>query len=267
MRLVCSCSRNAWTSARILPFGASVNCASSFCTISARERWPSQSSRIVRLVPSTRIAPSGKSTTGASVVPPQRQPAANFGTLASVSSAMLSVTMNCSTFNAKSARRWPSRLDVSEVERVELRPKDVTLVAQCLDDTLLVCASRGVVEHVLQRKGGIFRGLGQTRLKVVKPGREPGIVPAQFLHAQRDQIARKQFGQRRGDALEKWPRAHQVEILISDEARSGQNLTRAHHSIPTDPGRFRQLDPAQDAAVALLVAVVIHNAFPPNAAE
>src|SRR6202521_3022310 len=207
MRLACSCSRNTWTSARILPFGASMNCASSFCTISAREKWPSQSSRMMRPVPSTRIAPSGKSTTGASVVPPQRHPAANFGTLSSVSSATLPLNMSRVmlglSLNPKSARRRPARVDVSEVERVELRPENVTLVAQCLDRALLLCSRSGVIEYILKRERGIFRRLRQPRLKVVEAGSEPGIVLTQFLHPQSDQIARKKFGQRRRDALQK----------------------------------------------------------------
>src|ERR1700674_4797042 len=203
MRLACSCSRNTWTSARILPFGASMNCASSFCTISAREKWPSQSSRMMRPVPSTRIPPDGKSTTGASVVPPQRHPAANFGTLSSVSSATLLLDMFRVSLNPKRPRRGPARLNVSEVERVELRPENVTLVAQCLDRALLLCSRSGVIEYILKRERGIFRRLRQPRLKVVEAGSEPGIVLTQFLHPQSDQIARKKFGQRRRDALQK----------------------------------------------------------------
>src|SRR5258706_6337454 len=205
MRLACNCSRNTWTSARILPFGASMNCVSSFCTISASEKCPSQSSRMMRPVPSTRIAPSGKSTTGASVVPPQRHPAANFGTLASVSSAqlpryMLTVMFRVS-LNPKSTWRRPTRLDVSEIERVELRPKNVTLVAQCLDGALLLHARSGVLEHILKSKRGVVRRLRQPCLKIIEPGSKPRIVLTQFLHAQRDQVARKKFGQRRRDAV------------------------------------------------------------------
>src|SRR5271166_386968 len=224
-----------------------MNCVSSFCTISASEKWPSQSSRMMRPVPSTRIAPSGKSTTGASVVPPQRHPGANFGTLASVSFGMLlsvrletlvSVSSATVALNPKSARRRPAGLDIRKIERVELRPENVTLVAQCLDDALLLGARRGVVEHVLEREGGVFRSLRQPGLEVVERGSEPGIVLAHFLHAQRDQIARKKFGQRRSDTLQKWPRAHQVEILVSDKARSRQNLSRAHYPLTIETGRF-----------------------------
>src|SRR5208282_462969 len=182
MRLACSCSRNVRTSARILPFGASMNCASSFCTISASEKWPSQSSRMMRPVPSTRIAPSGKSTTGASTVPPQRHPAASFGTLVSTNSATMPL-------DAKRARWRPARLDIGEIERVELRPQNVALVAQCLDGALLLRARRGMVEDVLQGEGCVFRSLRQPRFKIVEPGREPGIVLPQLLHAQRDQVA------------------------------------------------------------------------------
>src|SRR5208337_3805435 len=244
----------------ILPFGASMNCVSSFRTISASEKCPSQSSRMMRPVPSTRIAPSGKSTTGASAVPPQRHPAANFGKLASLSSATF-------LLNSKSSRRRPARLDISEIERVKLRPKNVALVAQCLDDALLLGACSGVVEYVLDGEGSVFRSLRQPRLEIVERGSQPGIVLAHFLHAQRDQVARKKFGERRCDAFQKRPRPHQVEIFISNKARGGENFIGTHHPLPIEPGRFRQLDPAQDSAIALFVPVVIHNAFAPDAAE
>src|SRR5258708_25517207 len=234
-----NCVRNTWTWARILPFGASMNCVSSFCTISASEKCPSQSSRMMRPVPSTRIAPSGKSTTGASVVPPQRHPAANFGTLASVSAArlpryMLTVMFRVS-LNPKTNWRRPTRLDVSEIERVELCPKNVTLVAQCLDGTLLLHARSGVIEHILKSKRGVFRRLRQPCLKIIEPGSEPGIVLTQFLHPQSNQVARKEFGQRRRDTLEKRPRPHQVEILVADKAGRRQNLARTHHPLAIEP--------------------------------
>src|SRR5437667_6231446 len=195
MRLACSCSRNVRTSALILPLGARMNCVSSFCTISASEKWPSQSSRMTRPVPSTRVAPSGKRTTRASVGPPQRHPAANFGTLASVSSATLALTMLQFILNSKSARRRPARLYIGKIQRVEVCPEDVTLIPQCPDGALLLCAGCGVIEHVLQSEGSVFGRLPQARFKVVKPGREPWIVLPQFLHAQRNQIAREKFGQ------------------------------------------------------------------------
>src|SRR5260221_11553121 len=192
-----------------------MNCVPSFCTISASEKCPSQSSRMMRPVPSTRIAPSGKSTTGASVVPPQRHPAANFGTLASVSSAtlpryMLTVMFRVS-LNPKSTWRRPTRLDVSEIERVELCPKNVTLVAQCLDGALLLRARSGMFEHILNSKRCVFRRLRQPRLKIIETGSEPRIMLTQFLHPQSNQVARKEFGQRRSDALQKGARPHQVE--------------------------------------------------------
>src|SRR5260370_1802863 len=220
MRLACSCSRNTWTSERILPFSASMNCVSSFCTISASEKCPSQSSRMMRPVPAPWIEPSGKSKTGRAVVPPERHPAANFGTLASVSSPTLPLDMFRAAFrvglNSKSARRRPSRLYISEIERVELRPKDVALVAQCLDDALLFGACGGVVENILEREGSVFRRLRHPRLKVVEPGNKPGIVLTQFLHAQRDQVPREDFGHRGSDAFQNRPLPHAIELLISN---------------------------------------------------
>src|SRR5208337_542501 len=236
MRLACNCSRNVWTSVRILSLGARMNWASSFCTISATEKCPSQSSRMTRPVPSTRIAPSGKRTTGASAVPPQRHPAANFGTLASLSSATV-------LLNSKRSRRRPTRFDIREVECIELRPQNVALVAQCLDDAILLGACSGVVVHILDGKGSVFRRLRQPRLKVIERGSEPGIVLAHLLHAQRDQVAGKKFGQRRSDAFQKRTRPHQVEIFVSDKTRSRENLIGTHHPLVIKPGRFRQLDP------------------------
>src|ERR1700686_2194320 len=156
---------------------------------------------MMRPVPSTRIAPSGNSTTGASVVPPQRHPAANFGMLASVSSATVPRNMLRVSLNPKCPRRRPARLDVSEIERVELRPENVALVAQCLDGALLLSARSGVIEHGLKREGSVFRCLGEPRFKVIEPGSQPRIVLTQFLHPQRDQVPRKKLGQRRSDAL------------------------------------------------------------------
>src|SRR6202140_2113638 len=127
---------------------------------------------MMRPVPSTRIAPSGNSTTGASVVPPQRHPAANFGMLASVSSATVPRNMLRVSLNPKCPRRRPARLDVSEIERVELRPENVALVAQCLDGALLLHARSGVIENVLKREGRIFGRLRQPRLKIIEPKSE-----------------------------------------------------------------------------------------------
>src|SRR6202140_2084072 len=103
--------------------------------------------------------------------------------------------------NSESARRRPDRLDESEIERVELRPENVALVAQCLDGALLLPARSGVIKHVLKREGSVFRCLGEPRFKVIEPGSQPRIVLTQFLHPQRDQVPRKKLGQRRSDAL------------------------------------------------------------------
>src|ERR1022692_1731101 len=197
MRLACSCSRNTCTSARILPFGASMNCVSSFCTISASEKWPSQSSRMMRPVPSARIAPSGKSTTGASVVPPQRHPAASLGTLASFNSAtagflvtvrhlhacILLANLSGAFLNAERSRRRPAGLHIGEIKRIQLGPQNVAFVAQRLDGALLLGPRRCVLEHILDGKRRVFGSFGQSRLKIVQPAGQPRIMPAQLLHA------------------------------------------------------------------------------------
>src|SRR5208283_77606 len=191
-----------------------------------------------------------------------------------------SINMLGIVFNPKSAWRRPAWFDTREIECVELRPKNVALVAQCLNDALLFGTRGGVVEHVLNGKCGVFRRFRQARLKVIKGGSEPGIVLAHFLHAQRDQIAGKKFGQRGSDALQKRPHTHQVEIFVSDEARRRQNLVCTDHPFSVKTGRFGQFYPAEDSAIALgvavltmsvlamsVLAVVIHDAFSPDAAE
>src|ERR1700756_5111984 len=106
---------------------------------------------MMRPVPSTRIAPSGKSTTGASVVPPQRHPAANFGMLASSSSATTASNIPGLGFrvDAESPRRRPSRLDIGEIQRIKLRPQNVALIAQRLDDAFLFVTRGGMIENIL----------------------------------------------------------------------------------------------------------------------
>src|SRR5580704_18704466 len=166
---------------------------------------------MMRPVPSTRIVPSGKSTTGASAVPPQRHPAANFGTLASVSSARhssadfgtLAFTLSSSAMlplifrailNPKRPGRGPSRLDVCEIERVQLRPENVALVAQSRDSAILLGTRSRMIKHILQRERRVLRSFRKPRLKIVEPGSKPRIVLAQLLHAQRNQVAGKKFG-------------------------------------------------------------------------
>src|ERR1017187_8267178 len=177
MRLACNCSIKLTTSARTFPGGARMNCCSSFPTISARESWPAQSSKIARPVPSTLIAPSGKSTTGASVVPPQRHPVASRGMLASVNSATDS-PFALVVADPKRTRRRPTRLHVSEIESVELRPQNVALVAQRLNHALLLGARGRMIEHILDGKRRVLRRFRQARLKIIEPAGEPGIMLA-----------------------------------------------------------------------------------------
>src|SRR5882724_9803469 len=92
--------------------------------------------------------------------------------------------------------RWrPSGLYVSEIERVELSPQDVTLVAQSLDRTFLRLARFGVLVYVADSERRILGSLLQSRLEVVEAGSEPCIMLAQPVDAQRDQVAGEQFRQ------------------------------------------------------------------------
>src|ERR1035438_3884050 len=185
IRLSCNCSIKLTRSARTFPGGARMNCCSSFPTISASESWPAQSSRIARPVPSTLIAPSGKSTTGTSVVPPHRHPVASRGMLASVNSATdgpSAFVVVLADVDAKRTRRRPPRLDIREIERVKLRPQNVALVAQGLDHPLLLGARSRMIEHVLNGKRRVLRRFREARLKIIEPAGQPWIMLAQLLH-------------------------------------------------------------------------------------
>src|SRR6202158_2643029 len=102
-------------------------------------RWPSQRSSTCRPVPWSFIAPSGNRITRFSSVPPHRQPAANRGWRESSGGGMSGLLLFF-FFDAKCARRRPSRLNVGEIQRVELCPQDVALIAQRLYGEFLLAS-------------------------------------------------------------------------------------------------------------------------------
>ena len=77
---------------------------------------------------------------------------------------------------------------------------------------------------------------------------------AQLLHAQRDQVARKQFCQRRCDRFEQAAAAHDVEIFVHREAGRGKDSGSGANLLCVQSGRFRQFQPALDSTFVLVVA-------------
>src|ERR1700728_3557419 len=147
----------------------------------AKVRWPSQRSSTCRPVPCSLIAPSGnrimRSSLPALFSAPQRQPIARRGWLESSGGAMLAA------LDSKRARRRPSRLHVGEVERVELRPENVALVAQGLDRQLLLGSRLGIVEDIVHRELRILRRLIKPGLEIIETSRKPRIELPQLLDA------------------------------------------------------------------------------------
>src|ERR1700729_3475362 len=75
--------------------------------------------------------------------------------------------------DSKRAGRRPAGLHVGEIERVELRPENVALVAQRLHGKFLLDPSLGVLTDIIDGEGGVFRSLRQARLEIVQAAREP----------------------------------------------------------------------------------------------
>src|SRR5882672_5674890 len=176
-------------SPRIFAGSASPNWACNSAMIWAKVRWPSQRSSTCRPVPCSLIAPSGNKITRSCSLPPQRQPAARRGRLKSSGGATLA------GLDSEGPGRRPPWLNIGEVECVELRPQDVTFVAQSLDRQLLLGSCLRVVVNVVHGEQRILRRLIEPRFKIVQTSSQPGIMLTQFLHAQRDQLGGKQFRQ------------------------------------------------------------------------
>src|SRR5207244_13168075 len=69
------------------------------------------------------------------------------------------------------ARRRPTRLHVSEVECIELRPQDVALITQRLDHEFLFAACVRVLKHVVKSKLRVFRSLLKPSLDIIQSTR------------------------------------------------------------------------------------------------
>ena len=91
----------------------------------------------------------------------------------------------------ESAGRGPAGIDVGEIERVELGPENVALGAKRGVGLVLLLACVCVFHDPSEREVGVFGSLRQAAGEIVEAAREPGIVLAQAIHAQRDQVFSK----------------------------------------------------------------------------
>src|SRR5258706_5608949 len=166
----------------------------------------------------------------------------------------------------RSGRR-PSRFDVGEVERIELRPQDVALVTQGLYRQPLFDASVRIVVNVVHRELRILWSLIESGLEVIQPSCQPRVMLAQFFHAQGNQLGRKQFCQGGGDRFQQSPAANNIQVFIDCETSCGKNAVAGADLCRIKTSRLRQFYPALDAALAGGVSVVVDHAFAPRSAE
>src|SRR4051794_38141978 len=96
----------------------------------------------------------------------------------------------------------PAGIYVREIECVELRPQDVALGAQRSVRLVLLLASVRVLDDPGEGKIRILGSLRETPGEVIEPGGEPGVMLAQAIHAQGDQLAREKLGERRSHSFE-----------------------------------------------------------------
>src|ERR1700680_1175878 len=71
-----------------------------------------------------------------------------------------------SLLRTKGAERWPPRFHIGVVERIELSPKNLAFLAQCLDGLLLFSVGACMVGHELKCKLSISRSLIQPCFEI-----------------------------------------------------------------------------------------------------
>ena len=97
--------------------------------------------------------------------------------------------------------------------------------------------------------------------------RDEIVIGQHARHTLADDIGRKEFGQRGGDRLEQRPRRAKVNIGFHRIAGDRQDRAGADDEVAIEPQALGELDPAVDAAVGFVFAVVIDDALAPNAAQ
>src|SRR5580704_660313 len=124
-----------------------------------------------------------------------------------------------------------------------------------------------MLRHPLQGEVRIFRRLMQAGGEIVEAAGQPWIMLAQTVHAQRNQVPGKQFGQRRGNCLQEGTILHQIKISINGVTYGGQDFVAVHHPLAIQTGRLRQLDPTLDTAFLCRIAIMIDHSLTPRPAK
>src|SRR5450755_2424404 len=78
--------------------------------------------------------------------------------------------------------RRPARIDVGEIQRIELRPQNVTFGPQGCMGLVLFLSGAGVLHHPGESEVSVFRCLRKASSEVVEAAGEPGIIHAKCIY-------------------------------------------------------------------------------------
>ncbi len=130
-------------------------------------------------------------------------------------------------FRDKSAGRDQSRLDISEIERVELHPQHVAFEAQGIEHLRLLFRRVGVLLDVREGESDVGRRLGQPRREIGESVAADEVVILQHAgDALGDDLRREHLGQARGHRLQQRAVAHEIDISIDGEPGRRQAAPR-----------------------------------------
>src|SRR5260221_13284291 len=89
------------------------------------------------------------------------------------------------------ARRRPAWINICEVQRIELRPKNVALGSQSGVGLVLFLTRARVFHYPGQSEIGVFGGLRKASGQIIKTSEEPGIIFPETIHAKRNQFSQE----------------------------------------------------------------------------
>src|SRR5215469_7958270 len=124
-----------------------------------------------------------------------------------------------------------------------------------------------MLPHPLERELRILGSLREAASEIVEAARQPRVVLAQTVQAQRDELVRKKLGQRRSDRFEMRAGGDQLHVGLYREARGRKEAVAAESVLARQPGSFEQFQPLFDAARFRPVAIMIEKALAPGEAE
>src|ERR1700730_4797201 len=117
----------------------------------------------------------------------RRQPMARRGRL--VRSGVLTFAFLAGGDWFERAWRRPAGINVGEVQRIELRPKDVTLGSQCAMRFLLFLARARVLHNPGESEVCDLGRRREAAGEIIEAAGKPGIISAESIDAKGDELA------------------------------------------------------------------------------